>query len=201
MLPHYMNHLGSTGRFHVGFAERGLKQWAKIPASTSQKRGRGVFEGQCASRIQERSMINHALRQMVESDDETYNEESTDAEQSNSTKDGIGGSLFLIKIFADPENARLKKVTAIRLDYRNKPHKTQVKVPIPILDHFKRESAIGTSYEYRTEVTIDTIKYRAHPDYSGNGPWYDFALVQFDLDMHDHSLYVNDYGRYPAKLV
>jgi hypothetical protein len=36
-------------RFHVGFAERGLKNWAKKPATTSQKGG--VFEGQCAARM------------------------------------------------------------------------------------------------------------------------------------------------------
>jgi hypothetical protein len=46
LLPNYMCRLGSTGRFHVGFAERGLKNWAKKPASTAQKRGGGVFEGQ-----------------------------------------------------------------------------------------------------------------------------------------------------------
>jgi hypothetical protein len=55
----------STGRFHVGFfAERGLKNWAKKPASTSQKCGGGVFEGQRAAHIRERSMIDHALTQM-----------------------------------------------------------------------------------------------------------------------------------------
>jgi hypothetical protein len=66
-----MSRLGSTGRFHVGFAERGLKNWAKKPAATAQKRGGGVFEGQCAARIREKSMIDHALTQM-ESDDEDF---------------------------------------------------------------------------------------------------------------------------------
>jgi hypothetical protein len=37
--------------------QRGLKNWAKKPATTSQK-GR-CFEGQCA-RIREKSMIDHA---------------------------------------------------------------------------------------------------------------------------------------------
>ena len=44
LLPEYMCRLGSTGRFHVGFAERGLKNWAKKPANTAQKRGDSVFE-------------------------------------------------------------------------------------------------------------------------------------------------------------
>jgi hypothetical protein len=32
--------------------QRGLKNWAKKPATTSQK-GRRCFEGQCAARIRE----------------------------------------------------------------------------------------------------------------------------------------------------
>jgi hypothetical protein len=36
-LPDHMSRLGATGRFHVGFAERGLKNWAKKPARTAQK--------------------------------------------------------------------------------------------------------------------------------------------------------------------
>ena len=31
-LPDYMDRLGSSGRVHVGFLERGLKNWAKQPA-------------------------------------------------------------------------------------------------------------------------------------------------------------------------
>jgi hypothetical protein len=42
LLPEYMRRLGSTWRFHVGFAERGLKKWAKKPSNTAQKRGNGV---------------------------------------------------------------------------------------------------------------------------------------------------------------
>jgi hypothetical protein len=57
LLREYMCRLGSTGRLHVGFAERGLQNWAKKPADTAQKRGDGVFEGQCAACIRERSMI------------------------------------------------------------------------------------------------------------------------------------------------
>jgi hypothetical protein len=39
LLPEYMRRLGSTGRFHAGFAEKGLKNWAKKPANTAQKQG------------------------------------------------------------------------------------------------------------------------------------------------------------------
>jgi hypothetical protein len=65
LLPEYMHLLGSTGRFHASFAEKGLKNWAKKPANTAQKCGDGVFESQCgAARIRERSMTDHALTQL-----------------------------------------------------------------------------------------------------------------------------------------
>lgn len=47
LLPDYMRRLGLPGRFHVGFAERGLRNWANKLANTAQKQGDGVFEGQC----------------------------------------------------------------------------------------------------------------------------------------------------------
>jgi cytochrome c len=61
LLLHYMSHLGSTSRLHVGFAKRGLKKWAKKPAITAQKHGGGIYEGQCAACIRERSMIDHMV--------------------------------------------------------------------------------------------------------------------------------------------
>jgi hypothetical protein len=116
----------------------------------------------------------------------------------------VGGSFFRIDILSEPDNPRRKIVTCIRLDSRHsrtKEHKTQIAFPQPILDHFKNVSDIGISYECRTEVVIDGTRYRAHPDFCSNGPWYDFALVQFDFELGEDSIYVNEDGKYPAKLV
>jgi hypothetical protein len=67
-----MSRLGSTGRFHVGFAER-AEELGEKPATTSQK-GRRCFEGQCA-RIREKSMIDHALTQMDSDNDDMTDDE------------------------------------------------------------------------------------------------------------------------------
>jgi hypothetical protein len=48
-----MKRLAATGRMHVGFAERGLKDWAKKPARTAQKRG-GVFSKASVLLVSER---------------------------------------------------------------------------------------------------------------------------------------------------
>jgi hypothetical protein len=197
-LPNYMSRLGSTGRFHVGFAERGLKDWAKKPSATAQKRGGGVFEGQCAARIRERSMIDYALTQM-DSDEEDLAEDGDDPDDGD---DEIGGSCFQISIKRGGTNRRQKQVTCTRLNGRRKAHLIQVSLPQTILDHFKSIGVFGDVFEVRTEAVIDQKRYRAHPNFRGGGPWYDFVTVEFQLDnAPDYETYVNDNNRFPAKLI
>jgi hypothetical protein len=106
LLPNYMSQLGSTGRFHVGFAERGLKNWAKKPANTAQKRGGGVFEGQCAARIREKSMIDHALTQMDSDEEELCKME---ANPSMEDTDVVGlVSIFVLNKKIPPINNKEK---------------------------------------------------------------------------------------------
>jgi hypothetical protein len=199
LLPHYMSRLGSTGRFHVGFAERGLKNWAKKPASTAQKRGGGVFEGQCAARIREKSMIDHALTQM-DSDEEDFCDED---DNPSTDETDVGGACFHIRIEReDPPNQRQRKASCTRLNSRKKAHLHQIALPITILQYFKSIGRFGQVYELRTEVLIKGTRYRAHPNYRGEGPWYDYVIVEFELPTPpDYRVFVNDNNQYPAKLV
>ena len=49
---------------------------------------------------------------------------------------------------------------------------------------------------------IDDVRYRAHPNYRGQGPWYDFVKVRFQVDdMENPNLYPDDNSVYPAKIV
>jgi hypothetical protein len=201
LLPHYMGYLGSTGRFHVGFAERGLKQWAKKPADTAQKRGGGVFEGQVAARIQERAMIDHALNQM--NSDEEEEEPDNDDTIPDWSAD-VSGSRYNIHIRRNNEGEnRGKAVDCIRVDSRNRVQSVQgILLPDTILKHFKTIGRIGNVFEYRTEAIIEGTRYRTHPNYRGEGPWYDFVEVQFDLEgAIDYNVTVDDHSRYPAKLL
>jgi hypothetical protein len=205
-LPKYMSRLGSTGRFHVGFAERGLKNWAKKPARTAQKRGGGVFEGQCAARIRERSMIDHALTQMDSEEEVTPGEEDRNDDDSSNADAGVGGSCYHIIIKRDaPPNQQKKIVTCTRLDSRNRVHRIQNDLPIALVNHFKKIGRFDQIIELRTEATIDGTVYRAHPNYRGEGPWYDYATVEFETEPTapppNYRVWVNDHQRYPAKLV
>jgi hypothetical protein len=198
LLPEYMRRLGSTGRFHVGFAERGLKNRAKKPANTAQKRGDGVFEGQYAARIRERSMIDHALTQMNSCDeDEGDVEEDTFKEDTN-----VGGSCFHICVERDPDNPRRKQVSNTRINSRKKAHSLQIDLPETILQHFKSIGRPGDVFEYGTEALIQGKRYRVHPNYRGDGPWYDFVLVEFQLELDaGFQPFVDENNKYPAKLL
>jgi hypothetical protein len=168
VLPEYMmRRLGLTGRFHVGFAKRGLKNWAKKPANTAQqKRGDGVFKGQCAARIRKRWMIDHTLTQMNSSnEDEEDIEEDTFEEDTNDC-----GSCFHICVERDPDNPRRKQVSNTRINSRKKAHSQQIDLPETILQRFKRTGRPGDVFEYRTEALIQGKRYRLHPNYRGDGP-------------------------------
>ncbi len=66
--------------------------------------------------------------------------------------------------------------------------------------HFKAQGYIGEEFEHRTEAVIAGVACRAHPNYQGDGPWYDFAMVRFE---HPElgSRYVDDKHMYPAKIL
>jgi hypothetical protein len=198
LLPHYMAWLGSTGRFHCGWAERGLRNWAKVVANTSQKRFGGVFEGQCASRIREASMMRHAITQMDTQED--YLEEENDCPLEEAT---TGGSTFDVRIAPDVDRPRTKSVTCIRIDSNQKPHGLPMNLPSTLLSYFKRVGRMGDRFEVRTEAVMAGVRYRAHTNYRGQGPWYDFVKVKFDLmeDGLDTTIYPDDNLEYPAKLV
>ena len=47
-----------------------------------------------------------------------------------------------------------------------------------------------------SEMTVDEIVFRAHPNYQSDGPWYDWCLVNFQIGESDL-----DDEDFPAKLV
>jgi hypothetical protein len=204
-LPKCMGRLGSTGRLHVGFAERGLKNWAKKPAGTAQKRGGGVFEGQVYSRVRERSMIDHALTQMDSDDEGTPGDEDGNNNLSSMDDEGAGGSCCNIVIERNaPPNQQRKRATCTRLDSRKRVHPIQNDIPITLLHHFKKIGRFGQVIELRTEATIDGTVCRAHPNCRKEGPRCDCATVKFELETTqppNHRVWANDDQRHPAKLV
>jgi hypothetical protein len=200
LLPEYMSRMGSTGRFHCGFAERGLKHWAKMPANTAQKRKGGVFEGQCAARIREYSMIDHAVTAM--DNQEGYLEDEADFEMNEGE---VGGSAFRVEIIQVEGRGRTrsKEAKSTRYDSNGKIHRQQLALPDTLLLYLKGAGSCGDCFDVRTEAVIGGSRYRAHPNYRGLGPSYAFVTVKFrTMDAPLSPLfYPQDGMKYPAKLV
>jgi hypothetical protein len=62
--PFNVMEFGPAEGFHVGFAERGLKSWAKQPARTAQKQSGGIFEKLVSSCMHEHTMMEKAVLHM-----------------------------------------------------------------------------------------------------------------------------------------
>ncbi len=105
-LPNNVMVFGPAEGFHVGFAERGLKSWAKQPARTAQKRSGGIFEKLVSSRMHEHTMIEKAMLHMSKEDvvDGDSIQSGEDSIQLDEDEDSLiprmepNGSCFRIKI-------------------------------------------------------------------------------------------------------
>jgi hypothetical protein len=205
LLPEYMHFMGSLGRMHLGWAESGLKTWAKKPANTAQKRKGGVFEKQCACRIRETSMMTHAVGIMETQVD--YLEEEEEVHMDDGT---VGGAVFEVDIVQEHVRTnegtrRTKSAIYTRFDGNRKVHGQQIELNPGIISYIKTKGKIGEKFEVRTEAVIGGIRYRAHPKYRGVRPHYDFVRVKFTNEEDDRGVnplfYPDDGFEYPAKLV
>ena len=98
-----------------------FKKWAKQPSKTSQKRGDGVYESQCASRLYDTSMYKYATNIMEEADDE-YDISSIFIDQENgdntySKEERSCGTRFNVSVLL---LNRRKRVVVHQVDSRGK---------------------------------------------------------------------------------
>jgi hypothetical protein len=99
---------------------------------------------------------------------------------------------------------RTKEAISTRLDANKKVHRQQMDLPKGVLVYLKGTGKAGEQFEVRTEALIHGTRYRAHPNYRGHGPAYDFVKVEFDI-LEERPLdplqFPDDELKYPAKLV
>ncbi len=84
-----------------------------------------------------------------------------------------------------------------------KDHQVPLTMPQPILDYFQKDRVdlrAGTVIEYRTEIVVEKLRYRAHPNYQASGPWYDWVNVTYETDWEDSTHLVQDTD-FPAKIL
>ena len=128
LLPTYVQRLGPASIYNAGTGERGLKNWAKKPSKTSQKRGEGIFESQCASRLHDKSMIDMALSMMDDSKLGGMNLPRLVDSNHEVVKKKSRGTRFIVRIV---QRNRRKLVEYCQVDCKDK------KWQIPILHSTK----------------------------------------------------------------
>jgi hypothetical protein len=95
-------------------------------------------------------------------------------------------------------------VSCTRLNRHMKPHQVPLPMPQPILDYFQKDRSDlqpGTLIEYRTELVVERLRYRAHPNYQDSGPWYyDWVNVTYETDWQKSTQLVQD-TNFPIKIL
>jgi hypothetical protein len=84
-----------------------------------------------------------------------------------------------------------------------KEHQVPLAMPQPILHYFQKDWVdlrAGTVIKYRTEILVEKLRYRAHPDYQDSGPCYDWVNVTYETDWEDSTHLVQD-TYFPAKIL
>jgi hypothetical protein len=188
-LVHFLDDIlcfGPASGFSTVTGERGLKQWAKAPARTAQKRSDAVFSKQVCSRIHERVLINGiAGAQPLEGD-------NIGEEAVASTMVVACCANFVVMIH--------NTATVTRVLSSGKNHKNQIDFPQQIVAWFESnylDPDIAVTIQLYTEIVLPgqfrTIL-RAHPNYQSDRPWYDYALACYIEDNRE------DCPTYPCKM-
>jgi hypothetical protein len=182
--------LGPASGYSTETGERGLKQWAKQPSITAQKRSDAVFSKQVCERIHERALIDR-LAESKPLENEVL---TADAKQNNEVKAKCANFVISVNNTA----------TVTRVTRSGKPHKIQIEFPQLILSWFHKNfpySECAKSIQLFTELVLpgngghSGTTVRAHPNYQSNGAWYDYALAKYEEEER------HDEVTYPVKLV
>jgi hypothetical protein len=192
-----MEHLfkGPPASFNTDTGERGLKKWAKLPATTAQNRGDQTFRQQVSQNSHQAyllglasssSPLHHQPQQMTLGSDE--NPELQAAVAYGKTYVYLfKGEMWGFFLQKDVSKPNLKE-------------SEQVVFPKPLSRWFNQQ--LGRWYnrqleldpEYQLVIPIYTelvlpfngqehpARLRAHPNYRGGGPWYDCAMINYEYE-------------------
>jgi hypothetical protein len=192
--------------------ERGLKTWAKSPATTAQNRSDGIFKKQVANNYHQSYLLQQltmATKHVspVTNPGETTN--SVDAGKvsvygrnyvyvfhssgsglyytKQARKPDLGDSImdFLPQCVEDWFKSNLG--LWYRRQILSATENDNYRLIIPIYTELMIESDIGE------ESTTRCSRLRAHPNYRREGPWYDYISVKYHFEGSDQ-------GLYPARL-
>jgi len=194
----HCDHFGSPDNFDCSHNERQLKDFFKIPAQTSQQRGQETFGKQLATNMQEIHLMQKA-RISLEYDQVAVHPSKTAVATGSTQPNGIWNYGLSVNPACLIQYSRARSSCIFKwLSCGGTPCQIH---PV-ILDWFAKHWAdqIGedlTEVELYTDLFRErnlrgkllTERFRAHPNFRGEGEVYDYASIVFaEQGMDDHPI-------------
>ena len=174
---------GAPSGYSTETGERGLKDWAKKPARRTQKGTDEIFSAQTCARIQEAAILQK-LEYIAEA------RTSGGCQLKKDKRDGNRGSLY-DKMFVfqvvkggpgEGEPVIWRLLPNGQRERRNNSREGAYPRVIKewFFNKYRREKK--KTIHIFSELKKGNTVFRAHPNYQGNGPWFDYAMISYKLD-------------------
>jgi hypothetical protein len=205
-LVRFINEFGAPRNFNTARPENHHIATCKKPAKTAQKR-HDVFTVQCAERLADSIVVSRAARHMAEGKSPPLPENLRETSQSYfgppqpDCKDGeveedgaaLGSSLGASRFFLDKSSdGEVLLYLSSQRTSKNKPAKVFKNVPSALIKflvgHFYQlgeDLNLQDKYrnlEFVSEYSRDGSRFRGHWDYRSDGPWNDWAYINWEAD-------------------
>lgn len=205
-----MVRFGAPRNYYAGAPEANHKSFAKRHGRRAQKR-HAVFEPQCARRVIDTYVLDMAVDAIVdiaaaddEEDDTTSTTASVTSGGANVATMRMATSVrFWVKDPYRPVASRKKfgrKKNPESLAHLVVPDWSSTRSHVPDAVRFCNEAAVrflltaddtvgpngimpgATDVTICTQVKIDGLTFRCHPNYRNGGPWHDWVAVNYNED-------------------
>jgi hypothetical protein len=192
-LPIQMVEYGSPSNYDAGTGESGLKHWAKRPAARSLKGSIDVFTTSTASRVHEGMVIAKAancLGILMEKKKQIHVHRDPKKRLINHNLGRFLGNRKYV-IYAEHDESEDTGYTVFS-DWLLGDKES---LPEAIFDIYFEEYFQNISGKHEETVIIDGFTeymlpsgevVRAHPNYGGRGPLYDWSIIEDPSDRYDY---------------
>jgi len=181
---------GSPKNFDTGIMENRLIHVGKRHAKSIQKRGTNVFTRQLGNRIHVHECLSKCKRyvEVFHPTNVAMLKESIDLDEDEDSYTDLSNPSSTLSSDEIIDNARL--FTKAKPDYIIEKRngrvfarwltKTKVEIPPLIINCIHRHCLKRINQcTLNTELKIDNLLYRCHPNYRGGGPWHDWCMVDY----------------------
>lgn len=190
-LPFFIKLFARPSNFDAEVGESGLRTWAKWPAATAAKRGdRNTFTKQCGLRMWEQLTLETARRELG-----VYHHSNSAPPETDDGEPRLAGSRFTVKLSGLTEcvsgsNRRRKNMTEVHplvVEHLRRAHSGEnvcQENGWQCVPPDKKDGSwtVHTECSFVSTTTKERINCRCHSNFRGEGPWYDWVSVMFELE-------------------